>query len=124
MLVLHLPCKCLLLRKELPDRDVELRLRLQDACGGNLQRKVVVVGGVDEAVERRVVEQLPPVGSMWWLGRAAGRLTNPVLRDRRCGSMEVRPHLAAARSQHGAGHRQRELCRGTPSPVCHGRYPF
>ena len=55
---LDLPAERLLLRKELADLDIELRLRLQNSRRGHLQRKVVVVRRLNQAIERRVVEQL------------------------------------------------------------------
>ena len=48
------------LRELLAGGDAELRARLDDAQAGDLQREVLLVGEIDEAIERDVVELLPP----------------------------------------------------------------
>ena len=53
------PCCC---GKEVADGLVQRRPRREDAHAGDLQRQVVLVGRFDEAVEDRVLEELPPVG--------------------------------------------------------------
>src|SRR5262249_8442513 len=51
----------LLLRKEVADGLVELGPRLEHARPRDLQAEIVAVRALDEAVEDRILEQLPPV---------------------------------------------------------------
>ena len=57
------------LRKELADRDAELGPRLQHPRPGAEQRQVLVIGDLDQAIERGIVEHLPPV-AVFLLARA------------------------------------------------------
>jgi hypothetical protein len=103
--VLHLASQDLLLREKLAALHVQLRLRLQDVHGGGLQRQVVVVGEVDQVVEHRIIEQLPPRSSVY--GRRRGRcgfwrVANPMCRDRGGWTHEIRPDLAGTKCQEGA----------------------
>src|SRR5262249_50859930 len=48
-------------RKEVADRLAQLGPGLQDTNAGDLQRQVVLVRGLDQSVEHRVVQAPPPV---------------------------------------------------------------
>src|SRR5262249_61432029 len=48
------------LREDLADGDPELRAGLQDAHAGLTQGQVLPVGALDEPVQGRIVERLPP----------------------------------------------------------------
>jgi hypothetical protein len=107
-LVLRATDERLLLREELAHSDIQLRLRLQDARRGNLQGKIVVIGRVDERIERRILENAPPPGRVGGGGRAGcgpGRLGDPVLGYRGGGTREVGPDLAAMQCERCARHR-------------------
>ena len=87
---------------ELAGGDAQLGPGLQDPHPGNPQGQVFPVGGVDELVEGRVVEGLPPVFVVCRRGLDPFvRRVHPGLLhlDRR--AHVVRPHHGAAQDQHG-----------------------
>jgi hypothetical protein len=64
------------LRELLAGGDAELGARLEDPEAGDLQRQVLAVGDLDQAVQGRVVERSPPGGVGGGLGREA-RVAGP-----------------------------------------------
>ncbi len=56
----ELAARLLLLRIEVADRDAELGPCLEHPHGRPVQRQVLPVGGVDQPVESRIVQRLPP----------------------------------------------------------------
>ena len=48
------------LRIEIADRDAELRARFENFQPDDLQREILLVGALDEAIERRILERPPP----------------------------------------------------------------
>ena len=65
-----LPDSDLQLRKHLAGGDAQLGAGLDDAQAGDLQRQVLLVGELDQAIEGRIVERLPPrLSAAVWVAR-------------------------------------------------------
>ena len=100
------PAQLLGLRVELADRHAELGARFQHPRARFHQRQVLVVGEVDQAVERRVAERRPPaliVLAVRLDSRETGVL--PAGLDRRLRRDEIRPDRAGGKWK-GQGQRQ------------------
>src|SRR5262249_54723624 len=79
------------------DGEGRVRPRLHDPQAGDLQRQVLVIRKVDQLIERRIVERVPPRGvGRRALADARVVLKAPVLIDRDRGLDELRPDGGAS----------------------------
>ena len=84
------------LREQIADGDAELGAGFENAGAGDSQGKILGVGVFDERVERRVVEDGPPLAQAIFLAfNARIRVVDPALGDRRGGTRVVRADLEA-----------------------------
>ena len=90
---------------QLADRYAHLGLGLQHPHPGDLQRQVLLIGLLDQAIEDRVVEGAPPVPVIIGLGGYLLVLPGlqPILIDVGLGFHEVGPHLGAPGGQEQEG---------------------
>jgi len=111
MLLLDLTPQRLGLREQLADRHLQLRLGLQHARAGDLQRQIVVVGLGDQSIEGRGIEDRPPGSGRRVLGQRRRGLIDPVRGDAGGGPLEVRADLAGTqrRERHGERGQARKL---------------
>ena len=93
------------LRIKIADRDAELRARFENFQTGDPHREILLVGALDEAIERRILERPPPVRLDVALRHALVAALDPFVLNGRCRREEIGAHGAAAQRQSQANRR-------------------